>query len=90
MFFLKKIFFFCFPTGVQNRGGGQGYFWTMSERKQLFSQDCFPEADGLGDTPLNPISSMPTTKCLSAMEDNFRLERRGKTDMVGPNIKIVL
>ena len=25
-------------------GGGQGHFWTMSERKQLFFQDYFPES----------------------------------------------
>ena len=31
-----------YPKGVQNEGEGQGLFWTMSERKQLFFQDYFP------------------------------------------------
>ena len=31
-------------TGVQNEGGGQGHFWTMSKRKTLF-YDGFPKID---------------------------------------------
>ena len=30
-------------------------------------REDFTEADGLRDAPLNPIRSMPTTNCLSAM-----------------------
>ena len=26
-------------------GGGEGHFWTMSERKQLFSPDDFPKVN---------------------------------------------
>ena len=33
-------------------GGGEGHFWTMSERKQLFSPDDFPKNASLWNDAL--------------------------------------
>ena len=30
---------------MRGGGGGQGHFWTISKRKQLFSRDCFPNSN---------------------------------------------
>ena len=49
------------PQRCPKRGGGQGHFWTMSKRKQLFFQDYFPrEVDGgEGAASLGPAARTP-------------------------------